>query len=444
MAAIPAALKSADIARFAQRAAQLEKAKPVVAYWCNYWIIEQIISRNLQNADEESMSYSLNLMNKLEQAKTDNADNDAISDEMASQAYIEQFASETFQRAEKAMSANKASRQTADTFLAAATFLELCQIWAPLEQDMVSRIKYAKYHAVRIAKAIKAGEDPNASNPAPEPPRDSGELGLDPADSTTSNLDPSNDRSQNQVRPFQPSVEDVPDEHDRVQHRLAQHSALDESLHPSRATSGQRNPDRDSFAARHDPPSPQEPGEAYYQHAAAGEVSPIVSPAQASPQNNGYFPDMPQENATAPFLPQVPSENPQSASFPPQSSPPHDASYPYGPPSSSLHSFPPPPNDLTSATPGVPIPHSHPPPGPAALWNVPIQPPPVQPRRIPPVASVPHAAPVPTSTQSEYRTDEEAILKAQKHARWAISALNFEDVKTAVQELRGALESLGA
>lgn len=44
------------------------------------------------------------------QAKTDNADNDAISDEMASQAYIEQFASETFQRAEKAMSANKASR----------------------------------------------------------------------------------------------------------------------------------------------------------------------------------------------------------------------------------------------------------------------------------------------------------------------------------------------
>lgn len=34
MAAVPAALKSADIARFAQRAGQLEKAKPVVAYWC--------------------------------------------------------------------------------------------------------------------------------------------------------------------------------------------------------------------------------------------------------------------------------------------------------------------------------------------------------------------------------------------------------------------------
>jgi hypothetical protein len=31
---IPAALKSADIGRFAVRAAQLEKAKPIIAYWC--------------------------------------------------------------------------------------------------------------------------------------------------------------------------------------------------------------------------------------------------------------------------------------------------------------------------------------------------------------------------------------------------------------------------
>ena len=31
---IPAGLRSADIGRFAIRAAQIEKAKPVVAYWC--------------------------------------------------------------------------------------------------------------------------------------------------------------------------------------------------------------------------------------------------------------------------------------------------------------------------------------------------------------------------------------------------------------------------
>jgi vacuolar protein sorting-associated protein VTA1 len=37
-----------------------------------------------------------------------------------------------------------------------------------------------------------------------------------------------------------------------------------------------------------------------------------------------------------------------------------------------------------------------------------------------------------------------AIAKAQKHARWAISALNFEDADTAVKELRAALKTLGA
>lgn len=31
---IPASLRTADIGRFALRAAQIEKAKPVVAYWC--------------------------------------------------------------------------------------------------------------------------------------------------------------------------------------------------------------------------------------------------------------------------------------------------------------------------------------------------------------------------------------------------------------------------
>ena len=45
---------------------------------------------------------------------------------------------------------------------------------------------------------------------------------------------------------------------------------------------------------------------------------------------------------------------------------------------------------------------------------------------------------------TNYRADEEALLAAQKHAKWAVSALNFEDVDTAVKELRIALRALGA
>jgi vacuolar protein sorting-associated protein VTA1 len=76
----------------------------------------------------------------------------------------------------------------------------------------------------------------------------------------------------------------------------------------------------------------------------------------------------------------------------------------------------------------------------------------------PPAPYAPSIASVTSITSSDYQTtgggggappakfvpDDVAIAKAQKHARWAISALNFEDVDTAIRELRGALETLGA
>lgn len=40
--------------------------------------------------------------------------------------------------------------------------------------------------------------------------------------------------------------------------------------------------------------------------------------------------------------------------------------------------------------------------------------------------------------------DDANVSKAEKHAKWAISALNFDDVPTAIKELRNALETLGA
>ena len=45
--------------------------------------------------------------------------------------------------------------------------------------------------------------------------------------------------------------------------------------------------------------------------------------------------------------------------------------------------------------------------------------------------------------QPQVVVDDEAIAKAQKHARWAISALNYEDIDTAVKELKNALNTLG-
>lgn len=50
----------------------------------------------------------------------------------------------------------------------------------------------------------------------------------------------------------------------------------------------------------------------------------------------------------------------------------------------------------------------------------------------------------PQQAPSRQVLDEESITKAQKHAKWAISALNYDDVPTAVKELQLALQLLGA
>ena len=338
-------------------------------------------------------------------------------------------------------------RQTADTFSAAATFLDLRQIWGPLDPETTSKIKYAKYHALRIAKALKAGEDPNLSNPAPESLPNHEDQVLSHTDPDVRMVDGSPSLEESQYRPGQPTIEEVTDKDDRVQRNMAHSSALNQSLHPSRANSSQRYPNGEDVRRAPEMPSPQGPGENYYHNPSAGDVSPIVSPTTGS-EGDGYFPAVPDVDTRIPAssLPQVPPENSLAHSLLPQSPPASSILQRY-PANSSLHSFPPPPVDRASAPPEMPPPNpnqNQQTPAPFRRPNVPMQPSPGQNLPVSARISAQPSAAQSIDDPANYITDEEAILKAQKHARLAISALNFEDVKTAVKELRGALDSLGA
>ncbi|KIW83431.1 hypothetical protein Z517_02676 [Fonsecaea pedrosoi CBS 271.37] len=516
-AQVPAALKTADITRFAHRAAQLEKPKPIMAYWCEYWIVNQILSKGLHNADEESLVYTTTLMDKLEKFKAEHVQEPAVTDDVVGKTYVEQFGLETFERADNAVRANKASRQTADTFQASATFLDLLQIWGPVEPEIAAKIKFAKYHALRIAKALKAGEDPNLSNPKPQTPSEEAPPALDPDDAEVKAIEGGRDGT----RPRQPSVVEIPDEADKIQRSLAQKSLLDESLHPSRDTSmpppatkqpsitdvpdeadriqselarqssidQSLHPSRAPSAPLGSDVSPlpeQDPAAFYTNQTDTADISPLEPPSERKPSIGGnYFPVVPSAPAepvlpsppttvgdAGPDLPTAPSglgkvntDIPPAPSEPSLTSarselgaalnlparhqspplPPHRHGTPLQPaPIDSSHQIPPnfqpqvPPPQLPVNAPQIrqargpvpPIPHQQQ--APASI----AAPSPIHPTRI---AAVSPPQPPPVSVE----VDEEAILKAQKHARWAISALNFEDVPTAIQELRGALASLG-
>ncbi|KAJ5207396.1 Protein of unknown function DUF605 [Penicillium cf. griseofulvum] len=385
---IPAGLRSADIGRFATRAAQIEKAKPVIAYWCNFHIVNQIIERDLHNTDDEIKLYTTDLVDKLEQFKVENPDNDAVTDTVAASAYVEQFGLEVFGRAEAAMNANKVTRQTADTFMAAATFLELCSIWGPLDPELAGRIKFAKFHAVRIVKAFKAGEDPNETNPVPKQEE---ELIDDP---DVQAFDES--VAEQASKPHQPSIEEIPDESDRLGRELARKSTLDESLHPSRTSSTPRPPPEIPSVPRNAPGSPPQPMDV---DSNTGDLELPSTPATIG------------SSSSVPKLPDTPT---------------------------AFHSFPPPSEDPSVSAPD-----------PASFYDTPIASAPIQPPAAPTFVPSPLAhAPVQPApyvpSQPSHNIDDSSVQLAQKHARWAVSALTFDDVDTAIKELRNSLKYLGA
>ncbi|KAK1081857.1 hypothetical protein LTR33_004338 [Friedmanniomyces endolithicus] len=411
---LPAKLKTAGIQPFANRATQLEKYRPIVWYWCEYYILQQILSKQLHLGDDEVQNYAVQLMDTLETFKTSNSANDAITDDLAAKAYIENFATETFNRGDETQRTNKVTRQTADTFQAAATFIDLMTIWGQLDAEMAAKSRYAKYHAVRIAKAIKAGEDPNATNPVIE--ESQGE----------DNVDAELQALEQQTQNSGITVEDAPS------------SAL-----PSRPASGGRDQPHSRTV-----PSTSESGQNAGLPDNMHDVSPIEQVDRHGSLGGGYFPSAPgvtsndtlMSNDPPIILPQPPTQQD-------------------GSPASEYYS-----SHATS----TPTPGAGPPQHPSTPFQQPstqtpstyYAPPPALNTANPPPSFSPYAQPTPRATHSSappppplvsqgpppggYKTDDESVLAAQKHAKWAISALNFEDVDTAVKEFRIALRALGA
>jgi hypothetical protein len=332
--------------------------------------------------------------------------------------------------------------------MAASTFLEILSIWkTDADPDVASKTKYAKYHALRILKAIKAHEDPNLTNPAQDTPQQ---------ESVAPDLDPRDPEVQSIVQPpsqnpYQSYVESAPN------------------------TNAQPSP---TFSAHNISPPPSLPSAPTgYNPSAHNDVSPISQPdlsrhGSVASIGRGYFPrtDPPTFSAehTASNLPTAPSfddEPPIPAIG--VSSLPTDSQLPQAPQAPDPSSFyqntasPPPQNPMPSPPPQSTYrsppghnPYAAPPPqAPPASQQPPrFQPAPApppqsrhQPLRTPlpnPYAEPPAASAAPS--HGPLRNDEASIAEATKHAKWAISALNFDDAATAVKELRIALGALGA
>jgi hypothetical protein len=75
-----------------------------------FHMVQKIIASGLHSADPECTAYTTNLMERLEQAKAQNPNEDALLDDVVASAYCEQFAFQTFAKGEKDMTEDKVTR----------------------------------------------------------------------------------------------------------------------------------------------------------------------------------------------------------------------------------------------------------------------------------------------------------------------------------------------
>jgi len=146
-----------------QRAEEMRKANTevsrTVAFFCGKYAMELGIS--LSDRSPEVKAFLLELMKELEAGKVK-------MDDAAAKALVEDFAMQVFQRADDVDRAGNADKSTAQSFYAAATFMEILKQFSAtkeLDEDIKATQLYAKWKATDIVRAIKEGRKPTPGGP---------------------------------------------------------------------------------------------------------------------------------------------------------------------------------------------------------------------------------------------------------------------------------------
>ncbi|KAH9460057.1 hypothetical protein MJO28_004282 [Puccinia striiformis f. sp. tritici] len=381
--ASPAGLKSVN--PYLQRAKEMEKVDPVISYWCAFHAAQTCMSIGHNQA--ESRDFLMGLLDLLEHAKSQLSDNDAITNNLAATAYVENFALKIFDGADKEDQHGLSTRTTAQRFLAAACFLEVLQsLTNQPEPDIIQKIKYSKWKAGSISKGIRDGNYVNTSQqqPANEPTIRS-PVGIDRSEATVS-------------KETEQSFNDWPTE-------LGTNTSMSKLPSPISAPNLSVN----NSSGKPSPfPSTVFPPSTTTNTSTTQNTSELAHIPTTTHLSNHLFPIPPTSSLTPPTEPDHQSIQ---QTF-------------YSTPAASVHL-----NSTPSSQTMLPIESSS-----AAGYPT-------------------HSLQTTTSSSSNASASQPVlptnttvnpikVAQAQKHAKWAISALNFDDISTAKNQLQIAIDTL--
>ncbi|KOB78527.1 Uncharacterized protein OBRU01_02198 [Operophtera brumata] len=153
----PPSLRS--IQHYLKTAAEHDNRDPVVAYWCRLQALQVGIKGVSKKTPEES-KVLVALMEWLEEAKKVNKDNDAVCNEVAAQAHLENYALKLFLYADKQDREQNYGKNIVKAFYTAGIIYDVLTTFGELTDEAAQNRKYAKWKAAYIHNCLKNGETP--------------------------------------------------------------------------------------------------------------------------------------------------------------------------------------------------------------------------------------------------------------------------------------------
>ncbi|XP_065862458.1 protein HOMOLOG OF MAMMALIAN LYST-INTERACTING PROTEIN 5 [Euphorbia lathyris] len=412
---------------YLQRADELQKHEPLVAYYCRLYAMEKGLKIPQGERTKTTNSLLISLMKQLEKDKK------SLQLGPEDNLHVEGFALSVFGKADKQDRAGRADLNTAKTFYAASIFFEILNQFGVLQPDLEQKQKYAVWKAADIRKALKEGRKPN-----PGPPADDEDL-FNPSSTSGGGYaydggpiegarSPGTDPDQSQH--FHDQAND-------------QHSTnIPQSFHEKVNNNHSAN-----VASQ-----PQFP-DSVNSHHSTNVMPSLPSYPSAGFPSHDFHPNPPPSRSEDPPYSQPYHHQSYSQELPQPPPPPHN--YPSHEPSYSFPNFQSYPGFVESSLPAVP---THQPyyQSPDSSYAPPQSAPPSSytpttqhtSTTAPPITrNSSDLNPVSANTQTykydcNYQPSPEKIAEAHKAARFAVGALAFDDVSIAVEHLRKSLELL--
>ncbi|KAL1139048.1 hypothetical protein AAG570_009109 [Ranatra chinensis] len=146
------------IQHYLKTASDHENRDPVITYWCRLYSLQTALK--IDKKSEEARSLLMILMDWLEKQKKALSDNESVTNDIAAQAYIENYALRLFASADSQDRAGVFNKNVVKSFYTSAMLMDILTTFGELPEEIAKNCKYAKWKAAYIHNCLKSGETP--------------------------------------------------------------------------------------------------------------------------------------------------------------------------------------------------------------------------------------------------------------------------------------------